>query len=170
MYSRFPDGSFPRQEGVCVRSIVTFLGSFFYTGFFPFAPATFASFVFCAIYLIPGGEAIAHPLVFAGTLIASIPIATHMEKKYGKDSGHIVIDEVVGMQVIFIGASPSLSGVALGFVLFRIFDIIKPFPVGRSQDLPGGYGVVCDDVLAGIYVRLLLVILSPVLPWAGVFF
>jgi phosphatidylglycerophosphatase A len=153
-----------------MSSIITFLGSFFYTGFFPFAPATFASLVFCAIYLIPGCEVIAHPIAFVATLLASIPIATQMEMRYGKDSGRIVIDEVVGMQVVFIGASPSLSGVILGFFLFRVFDIIKPFPVRRSQDLPRGYGVVCDDVLAGIYVRLAMIILSSAAPRLGGFF
>ncbi len=152
-----------------MQFLITFLGSFFYTGFFPFAPATFASLVFCVIYLIPGGEVVANPLVFAVTLLASVPIATQMELKYGKDSGHIVIDEVVGMQVVLIGASPSLSGVILGFLLFRVFDIVKPFPVRRSQDLPRGYGVVCDDLLAGLYVRLLLVILSLIAPWIGRF-
>jgi phosphatidylglycerophosphatase A len=121
-----------------MKFLTTFLGSFCFTGFFPFAPATFASLVFCAIYLIPGGEVIANPLVFGVTLLASIPIATQMELKYGRDAGCIVIDEVVGMQVVFIGAAPSLGGVALGFLLFRIFDIIKPFPVQRSQDLPRG--------------------------------
>jgi phosphatidylglycerophosphatase A len=153
-----------------MRSIVTFLGSFFYTGFFPFAPATFASFVFCAIYLIPGCEVMANPVVLAVTLVASIPIATQMEMKYGKDSGRIVLDEVVGMQVVFVGASPTLSGVVLAFFLFRAFDIIKPFPVRRSQDLPRGYGVVCDDVLAGIYVRLAMIILSSSAPRLGGFF
>jgi phosphatidylglycerophosphatase A len=153
-----------------MRFIITFLGSFFYTGFFPFAPATFASLVFCAIYLIPGCDVIAAPVVLAVTLVVSIPIATRMEKTYGKDSGRIVIDEVVGMQVVFVGAAPSLGGVALGFLLFRVFDIIKPFPVRRSQDLPGGYGVVCDDVLAAIYVRIAMIILSAAAPWLGEFF
>jgi phosphatidylglycerophosphatase A len=159
----------PQGECATMSSIITFLGSFFYTGFFPFAPATFASLVFCVIYLIPGCDMIASPIVLAVTLAASIPIATQMEIKYGRDSGHIVIDEVVGLQVVFTVASPSVSGVALGFFLFRVFDIIKPFPVRKSQDLPRGYGVVCDDLLAGIYVRLGMIILSSVLPWFGEF-
>jgi phosphatidylglycerophosphatase A len=153
-----------------MRFIVTFLGSFFYTGFFPFAPATFASFIFCAIYLLPGCEIVAAPVVFAVTLVVSIPIATQMEKKYGKDSGRIVIDEIVGLQIVFMGATPSLSGVVLGFFLFRFFDIVKPFPVRRSQDLPRGYGVVCDDLLAGIYVRLAMIILSAAAPRLGGFY
>jgi phosphatidylglycerophosphatase A len=152
-----------------MSSLITFIGSFAYTGFFPFAPATFASLVFCVIYLIPGGDVIASPLVFAITLVASIPIASKMELKYGTDPGCVVLDEVVGMQIVFLGASPSLGGVVLGFMLFRVFDILKPFPVQKSQDLPRGYGIVCDDLLAGLYVRLAMIILSAVTPWFGQF-
>ncbi|MFH1754823.1 MAG: phosphatidylglycerophosphatase A [Candidatus Latescibacterota bacterium] len=152
-----------------MNSLITFFGSFFYTGFFPVAPATFASFVFAALYLIPGGEVIAGPVALVCTLVASIPIATRMELKYGNDSGHIVIDEVVGMQIVLVAASPTVAGVALGFFLFRVFDIIKPFPIRKSQDIPRGYGVVCDDVLAGIYVRVAMIILSSFFPWIGTF-
>ena len=149
--------------------LVKLLGSFCFSGFFPFAPATFASLVFAVIYLLPGGEVIAHPIALVGTLFLSIPISTKMEKIYGKDARCIVIDEVVGMQVVFSGASTGFYGVLLGFFLFRIFDVIKPFPARRSQNLPGGYGIVCDDFLAGLYARLILVIFAYFFPGVGRF-
>ena len=150
--------------------IVTFIGTFGYSGFFPFAPATFASLIFVLLYAgIPGGEWLANPIVALITLLASVPISTRLEKQYGHDAGRIVIDEVVGLQVIFLWAQPTLAGVILAFFLFRLFDIVKPFPAGRSQKLPGGYGVVCDDFLAGLYTRLALILVAMLFPGIGEF-
>ncbi len=148
---------------------LVFFGSFGFTGFFPFAPASFASLIFAVIYLLPGGAVIAHPIVLAATLFLSIPVATRMEKRFGNDASCIVIDEVVGMQVIFTFARPGFVGVLLAFFLFRIFDVVKPFHIRISQNLPGGYGVVCDDLLAGLYVRLAMVILAYFFPVFGRF-
>lgn len=150
-----------------MNTIITFIGSFIWTGFFPIAPATFASFWFLAIYwFVPGGEWLAYPIVAAITLAVSIPIATHMEKRYGHDAGKIVIDEVVGLQVALVLATPTLPGVVATFLLFRFFDIVKVFPAGRSQRLPRGWGVVTDDFIAGIYTRIALILLG--LIWSGV--
>jgi len=77
-----------------------------------------------------------------------------------KDSSHIVIDEIVGFLFTMFLVSPTMLHILLGFVLFRIFDIVKPFPAGYVQDkFPGGYGVVSDDVVAGIYANIILLIL-----------
>ena len=148
------------------RWIVTALASFFGSGFFPFAPATFASLVWLAIYLFaPGGRWLAHPAVTACAAVAAVFLAHQAEKHYGHDAHCIVIDEFVGMQVTFIGMAPSLIPGIAGFVLFRIFDIAKPFPAGRSQRLPGGLGIVADAIIAGVYARLVLLALTRVFTW-----
>jgi phosphatidylglycerophosphatase A len=150
---------------------VKFVGTFGYTGFFPFAPATFASAVFAAIYwLVPGGEVLANPIVCLVTLIISIPVSSRLEKQYGEDPSCVVIDEVVGMQVILVSAANvSLWGIFLAFFVFRVFDVVKPFPVGRSQKLPGGWGIVIDDLLAGVYSRIVLVAIAAQFPSIGSF-
>ncbi len=153
-----------------MSSIVIFIGSFGLTGFFPFVPATFASLVFAVLYLLPNGDAIAHPFVFAGTLVVSIPIASWMERRFGKDARCIVIDEIVGMQIVLLLATPKLGGVLLAFLFFRIFDVVKPFPAGRAQRFPGGYGVVFDDVFAAMYARLSMVVAAHFFPVLGEFF
>ncbi len=146
------------------------LGTFAFTGFFPVAPATFASLVYLLAYgLVPGGEVLAHPLVAIVTLALSIPIATRLEKLYGHDAGRIVIDEIVGLQVVLVVAQPTTLGLVLVFFLFRMFDIIKPFPVGRAQKLPTGLGVVTDDFLAGLYTRIVLVVVAFFYPDIGAF-
>lgn len=139
------------------RFLSVLFGSFFYSGFFPFAPATFASAVWLAVWLfIPGGRFMAHPYALAATIPLSIYLSFVMERYYGEDASEIVIDEFVGMQVTFLMIQPSLALGVAGFFLFRFFDIVKPWPVGASQNLKGGYGVVADDILAGLYSRLVL--------------
>lgn len=142
-----------------MNRIVTLFATFFYTGFFPFAPATFATLVFLALYwLVPGGDWIATWTIFIPTLVLSIPASSRMEKTHGKDPHCVVIDEVVGIQVVLLGATPSLAGVIAAFVLFRIFDVWKPYPIDKLQSLPGGWGIVADDVVAGLYSRIVLVL------------
>ena len=142
-----------------MNRIVSLFATFFYTGFFPFAPATFATFVFLLIYwLVPGGDWIATWTIFIPTLLLSIPASSRMEKTHGKDPHCVVIDEVVGIQVVLLGATPSLAGVIAAFVLFRIFDVWKPYPIDRLQSLPRGWGIVADDVVAGIYSRVVLIL------------
>jgi phosphatidylglycerophosphatase A len=151
--------------------LIKAVGSFFFTGYFPVAPATFASLVYILIYwLVPGGSVLAHPVVCVLTLIVSVPVAGRMEKLYGSDPACVVIDEIVGMQVLLVGASPNNPlGLFVAFLLFRFFDIVKPFPVGRSQSLPGGWGVVMDDLLAGVYGRIVVILLSLWFPSLGSF-
>ena len=150
--------------------IIKIIGTFFFSGFFPIAPATFASFVFMIAYaFVPGGEWLVHPVVVAVTLVVSVPVSTRLEKIYGHDAGKIVIDEVVGVQLILIGASPTLTGLVVAFFLWRLFDIVKPFPARRSQNLPRGWGVVADDFIAGIYTRLVLIVAALFVPVIGEF-
>lgn len=154
-----------------MKFISNFIGTFGYTGLFPFAPATFATLVFVLIYMyVPGGNILVHPVVLLATLLISVPVSTQVEKAHGHDAGRIVIDEIVGIQLALTLAAPTLLGVASAFVLFRFFDIVKPFPAGRAQHLPRGYGVVADDVIAGIYARVTLVILAWIFPGFGRFF
>jgi phosphatidylglycerophosphatase A len=142
-----------------VNRIVTLFATFFYTGFFPFAPATFASLVFVLIYaLVPGGDWIAQWTIFLPTLVLSIPASTRMERTHGKDPHCVVIDEIVGMQIVLLSATPTTGGLVAAFALFRIFDVWKPFPIDRLQSLPGGWGIVVDDMLAGVYARAVLML------------
>lgn len=141
-------------------AIATGLG----VGLAPVAPATVASFV-VALLLVP---AIGHvgTLAWGLAVLALLPIAVwssgEAEKSLGTDAKPIVIDEVVGMLVggfgVAMGSRPLVS-LGLLFVLFRVFDIWKPLGIHRSQKLPGGWGVVVDDVLAGVLTNVVLRVL-----------
>lgn len=98
----------------------------------------------------------------AAFTIFSIFIADRAEKMYQKkDDGRIVIDEVAGFLWTMNFVSPTILHVGLGFVLFRLFDILKPYPAVLFQNsLPGGYGIVMDDVASGIYANFVLLLLA----------
>jgi phosphatidylglycerophosphatase A len=82
-----------------------------------------------------------------------------------KDPGLIVIDEIAGMtlSVLLVPLTPAV--LLAGFVLFRVFDVVKPFPAGWSQEIPGGAGVMIDDLIAGLYALAVLAGSRWVLGW-----
>lgn len=90
--------------------------------------------------------------------VSGIFIADEAEKLYGKkDCPHIVIDEIAGMLTTLVLLPQGIGFLLAGFIAFRIFDIVKPFPAGLAERrLPGGWGIVIDDLLAGIYAGLVV--------------
>ena len=129
----------------------------------PFAPATFASLVMLPlIYVFWGWPQPVQALLTLAVIWIAVPVSTRAELHYGHDGKAIVIDEVAGMLVTFLFVpavqDPRNRLLALlgGFLLFRVFDVVKPFPANRAQRLPGGLGVVFDDVLAGVYANIVL--------------
>ena len=141
-------------------------------GYFPIAPGTAGSAVGIALVAALGRADLAPgwPWVLLGAAAVSIFVigvwaADRAEKFFGRtDPGHVVIDEVAGQVITFL-AQPQASWKWLlaGFVLFRVFDVIKPFPARRAERLPGGWGIMTDDVLAGLYSLASLAILSHLL-------
>jgi phosphatidylglycerophosphatase A len=125
-------------------------------GYFPFAAATFASFVLAALYLLAPGD---RPLLLDGAITLAVILvgvwaAGVGERLWGHDASRIVVDEAAGMAVTLAGMPGGLEVAALAFLFFRIFDILKPFPARRAESLAGGWGVVMDDVLAGVYAHI----------------
>jgi len=93
--------------------------------------------------------------VTALLFFAGVAAANRLEKRFRtKDPSQVTADEVVGYLVAACAIAPSLATVTVTFVLFRIFDIIKPFPARRSERLPGGWGIMIDDIWAGLYANL----------------
>lgn len=121
-------------------------------GLSPIAPGTVGSLGALPLYFaVRGGGAIAIGAV--ALLATALGIwASHVvvAKSRTKDPQIIVIDEVAGTLIALTAAPPSLAGVAVAVGLFRLFDIVKPFPARRAERLPGGWGVVLDDVVAGL--------------------
>ena len=139
--------------------MVIFLSTGGYAGKIPFAPGTFGSvegLVLC--FFLSRVSASLSALIAIALILSAVWLSEHAERIVGeKDPGCIVIDEMAGMVVTMIGLPFNALSAIAGFVLFRALDIIKPPPVRMFQDdLPGGAGVVMDDVAAGIIGNLLL--------------
>lgn len=86
--------------------------------------------------------------------------STKAEKTMGHDNGHIVIDEVVGYWFALYLFQPSWHYIVFGFILFRFFDIAKPYPINKLQKLPQGWGVMVDDLMAGVYTAVVLFLID----------
>lgn len=129
-----------------------FLGSGFFTGYIPFASGTFGSLAALLVYYIPGFEKL-YIIIPAILLAASygIFIAGKFEKVYGKDPSECTIDEVAGMWISLLFLPKNLILSLIAFVIWRAMDIIKPYPVHRLEDLPGGWGIMLDDIAAALY-------------------
>ena len=136
-----------------------------FAGYIPAAPGTFGTLVAfaacCALLPLPSSTAIALVIaLFAVILYPAIRFSTEAERHFGtKDPEQVVIDEVLGYLLTIMFHPVSLPLLAAAFVLFRFFDILKPFPVNRVQKLKGGVGVVVDDLVAGVFANLVLTVL-----------
>lgn len=96
-------------------------------------------------------------IVALGVALLGIPPSTTVARESGqKDPGFVVIDEVAGQMISLIGVPLNWKYLLAGFILFRGFDIVKPFPLRRLERLPGGTGIMMDDVGAGLYAALFI--------------
>lgn len=93
-------------------------------------------------------------------LVIGIGASNYLEREWGKDSGKIVIDEFSGMQIGLLFIAPEPQYIIAGLIMFRFFDIAKPLYIRKAEKLPKGWGVMLDDVMAGIYTNILLHLLS----------
>jgi phosphatidylglycerophosphatase A len=126
-------------------------------GWAPVAPGTVASALTALVlWLVPFSRA-GVVLFFIVVTVVGTWAAEHAERAIGsKDPGAIVIDEVAGMTLSVLLVPLTAPLLAVAFVLFRIFDVVKPPPARRAQDLPGGLGVMIDDLIAGVYALVIV--------------
>jgi phosphatidylglycerophosphatase A len=135
-----------------------FLATGAFCGYLPVAPGTWGTLAAVPLYLaLSRLSPPAWTLALAAVAALAVPLAGRMEREAGrKDPGVVVIDEVAGFLVTMFLIAPSPGRVAAGFLLFRAFDILKPPPGRRLERWPGGWGIVADDLVAGLYAHLAL--------------
>ncbi|MGB5882745.1 MAG: phosphatidylglycerophosphatase A [Desulfobulbales bacterium] len=131
----------------------------FYSGYLPKAPGTWGSLVgVLLVFLLHALRLQIYLSVVAGLFIVGSFVAGEAEKILdNRDPGVVVIDEIVGMLITMIAVPITPLTMVLGFILFRVFDIAKPFPVNFfDQHFHGGLGIMLDDVVAGIYSLIIM--------------
>ena len=132
-------------------------------GFIGKGAGTVSSLATCIFwYLFHAGDIYPPSLSVLITLlicIIGVWSANKIEVLWGRDSNRVVIDEIAGMCITLLFVPVSVKYILTGFVLFRFFDIIKPLFISKLESLPGGWGVMADDILAGIYSNAVLQLL-----------
>jgi phosphatidylglycerophosphatase A len=159
-----PDSNLPlpqlsRRAPLWAKLVATFLGA----GLLHPGPGSWGSAATVFLWWLVSGSISLHWQPTATILLATaavligIPAATHMSRSTGlKDPQFVVIDEVAGQLITLIAIPVSWKSLLLGFILFRGFDIVKPPPVRQLEHLAEGFGIVLDDVAAGLYALALM--------------
>lgn len=126
------------------------------SGYFPIAPGTVGSAVGLAVLVLVrlSGSAVVEIATILAMFVVGTWAADVTERHYGRaDPGVVVIDEIMGMLITVALLPVSWAGALFGFVAFRVFDVIKPWPARSMEQLPGGLGVMSDDAMAGLYAH-----------------
>lgn len=126
-------------------------------GYSPLAPGTVGSLwaAIAAWFLIPATGWTMSALILTGIISGSL-LSTQAERWWGHDPPRVVIDEMVGQWLGLWLLPKNVVIFLLSFLVFRLFDILKPWGIDHLQELPGGWGVMADDLLAGLYTNILL--------------
>jgi phosphatidylglycerophosphatase A len=140
-----------------LKFLVKLIGSGLGTGYSPVASGTAGSFAALLIWiLLPSLTALQQASLIVVTFFIGVPVCTQMETEYGHDPKQATVDEFVGQWISLFLLPKTPAYLAASFILFRALDVWKPFPARDSQKLRGGWGVMVDDLIAGIYVCGLL--------------
>lgn len=133
------------------------IGSGLCTGFIPKASGTFASLVALLIFLIPGFE---NPtllmLVISVLIVIGVRIADKFESIYGKDPRQFTLDEFIGMWITLLFIPKKIWFLIPAFIVWRFLDIVKLYPAKKIETIKGGWGVMLDDVILGLYSFMII--------------
>jgi len=142
-----------------MRRLGLFLATCAYIGYVPVAPGTFGSAVGLAVFFAvrSTGSFAVEILAICALFVIGIWSGTQAEHHFGGvDPAPIVLDEVVGMLITLAFLPVNLGGAIVGFLVFRVLDVVKPWPSARFEALPGGLGVMADDGMAAVYGNLVM--------------
>ncbi len=140
-----------------MERLIRLFSTFFYVGMIPFAPGTMGSFAGLLVFLSANDAPLVCAVLFALIVGLGFFSAGRAESVFAKkDPREVVIDEAAGIFIVFFMVPVHALNLLAGFVLYRVLDIFKPFPVRRLEGLRGSFGIMSDDLLCGIYANLIL--------------
>ena len=135
------------------------------SGYSPIAPGTAGSLVGVALYLIPGMDGIfVLPFATAVLFFVGVYFSAQLEQLLGDDPQIIVVDEIVGVWISLILLPKTIWIVIIAFFLFRVYDTVKPPPARNVERLGGGWGIMLDDVVAGVFTNLTVQLIMLIFP------
>jgi phosphatidylglycerophosphatase A len=142
-----------------MNRLALFVATGGYVGYVPFAPGTFGSALGLGLLwgMRPFGDVRLEIVVIVLVLVLGVWSGSVAERYAGRvDPGIVVIDEVAGMLITMLLIPVTVTSVFAGFLVFRALDIVKPWPARRLERLPGGFGIMADDVMAAVYGNLVM--------------
>lgn len=140
-----------------MNPVIKLLTTWFGLGYAPFAPGTVATLAGIAMAFIFSSTGYWYFVVIIVLFGIGVIGSQQLEKSLGEsDPRYAVIDEVVGMMVALAGLPITVPIAVCGFFLFRAFDMFKIYPVNKFESLPGGWGIMMDDIMAGLYTNIAL--------------
>ena len=152
-----------------MRRLVKITTSFFYIGHSPFMPGTLGSLAGLLIYFVVKDKLPVYAFSIIFLFALGILFSTEAEKIYKrKDAQMIVIDEACGMMLSLFLVPYNVWIMLSGFILFRVFDILKPPPAKRMEKLTGSMGIMFDDIVAALYTNFILQIIARVIPYCKI--
>lgn len=136
---------------------IKILSTFFYVGYLPFIPGTFASIVGVGLFYLIKDKFVAYLVSTLTLVILGFLVAGKAEKIFGKkDAPCIVIDEISGVLLSLMFIPYDIRLVIVALIIFRLFDALKPYPIDSLQGLRGSLGIMCDDIVAAFYTNIIL--------------
>lgn len=140
-----------------MKKLALMLATGFYVGYMPLAPGSWATFLGAGIYFLLPRNNLVYFILTIALLVVAVWSADRAEIILGKrDDQRIVIDEIIGFLIALFMLPVTWLIVILGFIIFRILDILKPLGIKKLQHVNGGLGVVADDVAAGLLTNMIL--------------
>jgi phosphatidylglycerophosphatase A len=148
-----PSGGHQNQHKISISSKL--IATALFSGYAPFAPGTVGSLLAVLIYWFLINSNLFLLLLSVCFFILGVFTSEEFEKRYGHDPSVVVIDEVVGMWISLLFVEKGILNVFVAFLMFRVMDVLKPFPARHFDKMSGGFGIMMDDVIAGVYANIL---------------
>jgi len=144
-----------------VKTVIKLMASGLYTGYSPVASGTIGSVLGVLIFLQLHNFPLLYICVCLVLILLGFLISGRAEAIYKeKDSRKIVIDEIAGMCIVYLGMQARLWIIVTGFLIYRALDVIKPLPAKRVEKMPGSAGIMLDDIICAIYANIILQVLT----------
>ncbi len=144
-----------------MKTVIKMISSGLYLGYSPIAPGTVGSILGVLIFLQLQNFPLIYIFVCLLLILLGFLTSGKAEEIYKqKDPRKIVIDEIAGMCIVYLGMQAKLWIIISGFLIYRILDIIKPPPAKRAENLSGATGIMLDDIIAAVYTNIILQVLT----------